>query len=363
MLVADQVARPGRRNRRSQSAAHLPRRLATSSHSRANAIGTDRAVRTVLDRPRAPPVAARWSHYSPGASSGQTDRRWLGRVRRRRRRRPVGSADQLVARRRPHVRDQRRGRADAGRHPRARPRRPAPPLAPRGRGRGLHARGARVEHVPTPLSAVVVARVLDAGGDAATGVLTRRRWVAGGLREDVALAQHVVGGADLDPPGPPRRRLRPRLRRQGRRSVAPGSRSCARADGWTMPALDGTGGDEHPRATLAAPDDARPRRRRRCTWHLDARAPVRAGPLRSPSSRSSTASRPAWPSRATWHPRTRSRCAGSRHGDGPSPHGGVDRPAAPGGASTRRSPTSPRCGSSTEPTRTGSSSRPARPGS
>src|SRR5215216_2124557 len=39
----------------------------------------------------------------------------------------------------------------------------------------------------TPLSAVIVARLRGREGSTSSGVLTRRRWVAGGLREDVHL--------------------------------------------------------------------------------------------------------------------------------------------------------------------------------
>jgi glycogen debranching enzyme len=40
---------------------------------------------------------------------------------------------------------------------------------------------------PTPLSAVIVGRLLDAQGAPHAGVVTTRRWVAGGLRQDVRL--------------------------------------------------------------------------------------------------------------------------------------------------------------------------------
>lgn len=54
---------------------------------------------------------------------------------------------------------------------------------------GLAIDGAAVERLaassPTPLSAVVVARLTQEGPQGARAILTRRRWLAGGLREDI----------------------------------------------------------------------------------------------------------------------------------------------------------------------------------
>ena len=62
--------------------------------------------------------------------------------------------------------------ADAGADPRPRARRPAPPVASRRHRRREHARGPGVERSPTPLSAVIVARVHDGRRADSPGVLT-----------------------------------------------------------------------------------------------------------------------------------------------------------------------------------------------
>ena len=121
---------------------------------------------------------------------------------------------------------------------------------------------------PTPLSAVVVARI---GGATAhtTGVLTRRRWVAGGLREDL----HLHNTSSTLQSWTLRVRMAADFAhifdmKSGR--SAPEQAVRRTQEGWTVPALDG--GAMSTRVDLSPAPDAYDPDSGELLWHVEVAA-------------------------------------------------------------------------------------------